>query len=93
MEKYTDIELDQKYKIPAGEKFYSHALQEEVKVEKDLIIKVTNMTAFTPGLVHGILQNVIENPFLQMFFGTAANLYTDKTDSKISVDFKILKKL
>jgi len=93
MDKYTEIEIDGKYLIPAGTKFYSNALQEEVMSDKDLVIRVVNLTAFTPGLVHGVLQNVIANPFLQMFFGAASNLYTDKTDSKISVDFKKIKKV
>lgn len=93
MEKYTDIELNGKYKISAGTKFYCHALKEEVVADKDLIVKVTTLTAFTPGLVHGILQDVIINPFLQIFFGSASNVYTDREDSKISVHFNFLKKI
>lgn len=93
MEKYTDIEIDGKYIIPAGKKFFCHALKEEVMSDKDLVVKVTTMTAFTPGFVHGILQDVITNPFLQIFFGSATNVYTDRPESKISVHFEVLKKI
>lgn len=93
MEKYTDIEKDEKYIIPAGEKFFAHVLNENVSAEKDVIIKVTNMTAFTPDIIHGVLQNVLENPLMKMFFGAASNIYSDREDAKVSVNFKVLKKI
>jgi hypothetical protein len=93
MEKYTDIEIDEKYTIPAGTQFYAHSLNEKVTAEKDIVLKVTNMTAFTPDLVHGVIQDVIENPFLKYFLGSASTIYSDRPDAKISVNFKSLKKI
>ena len=67
--------------IPTGTEVWSISLQEQVKFNRDVVVKITNTVAFDDDYVFGILQ-------LTFFLAGPFPGITDKTHGDISFSYK-----
>lgn len=77
--------IDKIYVLPAGEKVFSIALQENIRFEKDIYVKVTNTIYNSDDCVFGNKQLRMHNLQLSDLAGKDMSSFLDTAHGDISV--------